>query len=250
MIEGSEQNTIHRLDLNNKTWVIINHSQGAIPSPMQGVASLTIGATIYYLGGCSTLRTECVGALFSYDTQANWWTKVKDFSQKAEKISITLSDDQLLAFGGCNLNGECFNTLYKTDVDTYCPNECFAHGTCKMGKCLCNAEYSGFDCSRLNNCKNDCNNSGTCDEDLKCSCNNGFSGETCEIKAVSFIELNSCPLCLNGGLCKEGVCLCKVGFYGSDCGKKLLERGNTLADQDEDEGQVYYTGVNSSEVSL
>ncbi|ESO82825.1 hypothetical protein LOTGIDRAFT_108840, partial [Lottia gigantea] len=69
---------------------------------------------------------------------------------------------------------------------------------------------AGFNISfSVNDCNGGCSKQGTCNNG-KCSCNDGFTGTTCEIP----ICLNNCS---NNGDCISGKCSCYAGFKGEDC---------------------------------
>ncbi|XP_070554791.1 sushi, von Willebrand factor type A, EGF and pentraxin domain-containing protein 1-like [Ptychodera flava] len=89
-------------------------------------------------------------------------------------------------------------------------------------QCVCNNGYSGQFCEiPPDHCAdNPCQNGGLCgqgDESAVCSCPSGFSGLFCEI------DMNECQSspCMNGAICEDGEdsyqCNCAAGFAGHDC---------------------------------
>ena len=92
-----------------------------------------------------------------------------------------------------------------------CPNECSGNGVCLSGSCLCDAGFSGVDCSVSTACPNDCSGNGVCFSG-SCFCNAGFSGADCSSSS------SSCPNnCSGHGVCSAGSCFCDAGYSGVDC---------------------------------
>ncbi len=111
-------------------------------------------------------------------------------------------------------------------------NPCMNGGTCsddngRSGSynCTCLPDYTGTDCNEvINDCVTpdiiNCN-SGTCmdgNQTFSCICDLGFTGDRCET------DIDFCDhlLCLNGGVCIEGLgtetrCNCLFGFSGERC---------------------------------
>ena len=59
-----------------------------------------------------------------------------------------------------------------------CPDNCNNNGVCTEGRCSCLEGYSGETCSKQI-CKNNCNNNGICLDSGKCECKEGFFGDEC-----------------------------------------------------------------------
>lgn len=92
-----------------------------------------------------------------------------------------------------------------------CPNECSGNGVCLSGSCLCDAGFSGVDCSVSTACPNNCSGNGVCVSG-SCFCNSGFSGADCSSSS------SSCPNnCSGHGVCSTGSCFCDTGYSGIDC---------------------------------
>ncbi|KAK3249113.1 hypothetical protein CYMTET_41449, partial [Cymbomonas tetramitiformis] len=66
-----------------------------------------------------------------------------------------------------------------------CPFDCSYHGPCVEGRCLCDPEWTGVDCS-VRQCPHNCSGHGTC-------------------------------------ISSRGVCLCKRPYAGSDCSQEVAE---------------------------
>jgi hypothetical protein len=63
-----------------------------------------------------------------------------------------------------------------------------------------------------------CLNGGAC-QDGECICQTGYTGKNCETAIAS--DPCSNITCLNGGTCVNGICDCPTGFGGPDCGTVL-----------------------------
>lgn len=96
-----------------------------------------------------------------------------------------------------------------------CKNDCSFKGQCDTNlKCKCNNGYSGEDCSE-NICPKECSKNGECTKE-GCKCNPGYMGEDCSLK--------SCPEdCNENGECdfKTGKCACTGGYVGDSCKSKI-----------------------------
>jgi hypothetical protein len=74
---------------------------------------------------------------------------------------------------------------------------------------------------QLNSCKKDpcetviCLNGGICDDGL-CDCPDGYSGTQCETYDECFGIV-----CLNDGVCLNGICNCPDGYAGPDCSQQI-----------------------------
>ncbi|CAD7960872.1 unnamed protein product [Amoebophrya sp. A25] len=109
--------------------------------------------------------------------------------------------------------------------DHVCAVDCGKNGECVEGQCKCADGWQGIGC-REPACNN-CNGRGLCtfldSGEPGCICNKGFSGSQCEKSAFSAKE---CPGDCNGrGMCLDGRCVCKTGFYGPDCASKQCDLG-------------------------
>lgn len=110
------------------------------------------------------------------------------------------------------------------------PGICNGAGECTdKGECRCYPGFSGQYCSDVS-CASvilswsylgipeilQCNRGGECLQDddgsFYCSCLEGFSGPYCEEFVCS-----SNSMCLNGGACFQGECICPFGFSGKNC---------------------------------
>ncbi|XP_061182724.1 uncharacterized protein LOC133191060 isoform X3 [Saccostrea echinata] len=122
-------------------------------------------------------------------------------------------------WSGTFCDQRCPDGMYGADCSNQCPN-CRNGGSCDSitGLCLCAVGYKGVLCNQ------------TCDP--------GTWGANCQSYCPSPCKLNcvpttgECPChqgaCLNGGICKQGKCVCQYGFFGDDCSQSL---GRTLASQ-------------------
>lgn len=98
------------------------------------------------------------------------------------------------------------------------------HGTCEFDDefaphCVCEANFYGTYCEKVNNSMCPCLNQGMCYQDLthaelayKCHCAPNFTGDRCESRICD-------SKCYNGGTCISATqsCVCSPGFTGDTC---------------------------------
>jgi len=98
-----------------------------------------------------------------------------------------------------------------------------SHGICDYtkGHCVCDAQFSNFDCSYEACPHPTCNGGGTCLLSGKCMCYYNFFAEDCSINF-------NCPSeCNFNGICEiNGTCVCYEGYIGSDCSNQIIVSGN------------------------
>jgi len=107
-----------------------------------------------------------------------------------------------------------------------CPSLCSGNGVCSnLGKCVCKPGFAGDDCStpiktcpksKFDHPEVECSGHGACDRvSGSCVCQPGYVGAACDIDDGSCGSLH----CSNKGTCRQGVCICDVGFGGEHCEK-------------------------------
>ncbi|XP_061676786.1 N-acetylglucosamine-1-phosphodiester alpha-N-acetylglucosaminidase isoform X2 [Syngnathoides biaculeatus] len=116
------------------------------------------------------------------------------------------------------------------------PSDCGAHGVCAASGCLCDAGWTGKNCSQEcllgfygKGCNQTCScmNGGSCHHvHGGCSCAPGFTGKSCE-ECVQGFHGDGCNLtcsCMNGGSCHHvhDNCSCTPGFTGKTCDEECL----------------------------
>ncbi len=122
----------------------------------------------------------------------------------------------------------CNTKAISTVSDPECPNSLLAGGGCQNGgtcfnnTCCCPPGITGTYCDTpINYCiNNQCQNNALCVSlitSYKCVCLQGFTGQYCE---QSTNPCTNTP-CKNGGLCSQTAnsyqCSCINGWTGSDC---------------------------------
>ena len=162
-----------------------------------------------------------------------------------------------LCVSGCSETGtsSCDDTTclckpgyYGTLCNETCVDRCNVTGidSCDASNCNCKTGYDGNDCG---DCADgyyptgdddsvicsacECNTEGTenggntCDDDGKCTCESGITGDkcnSCEIGSYTFPDCaHNCTACNTANIknCDEDngavICHCKPGFYGTTC---------------------------------
>ena len=138
---------------------------------------------------------------------------------------------------GCSNNGVCdlrkgcvcnLGWLGQDCSKRACPNGCHAsdgQGICRAGVCSCSPGFFGDDCGGTCgsyvgtldgwgepavNETYGCSGHGRCESGKWCACEPGYTGARCESR--------TCLLdCAGRGLCRDGTCVCALGFGGPDC---------------------------------
>ncbi|KAG8175100.1 hypothetical protein JTE90_024602 [Oedothorax gibbosus] len=136
-----------------------------------------------------------------------------------------------------------FTSTFTDDSSLPCPYDCHGHGSCVMGRCVCNPDHAGDSCAyrvcpvlcsgrgqyvnggcvcssgwkgkechlRDDECETaDCSGHGDC-LDGACRCFPGYKGPHCE--EVDCLD----PECSEHGICVSGLCVCRKGWKGADC---------------------------------
>lgn len=119
--------------------------------------------------------------------------------------------------GVCS-HGQCMCPLGRTGATCErptCANGCSGHGFCKAsGECVCEAGWSGFDCSTLGLPPNGCGAHGTPDlKRMVCKCASGWSGAACDERTCPGLPTP----CSDRGLCVNGTCYCHPSASGPGC---------------------------------
>jgi len=129
--------------------------------------------------------------------------------------------------GGCSMHGLCMSgkcvceagysgsdcSLVVGGYLTHrCPSQCNLNGLCLFGKCFCDPGWNGHACEVPLSmaCPSDCNQKGFCHYG-KCFCNPGVTGNACET------EIDCTTSCGAHGVCSSGRCVCANGFAGEHC---------------------------------
>ncbi|XP_028969053.1 teneurin-m [Galendromus occidentalis] len=92
-----------------------------------------------------------------------------------------------------------------------CAYDCHGHGTCTMGKCNCDPNYTGESCA-YQLCPVLCNGRGNY-VNGECQCQSGWKGKECQLREEE-CEVADCS---GHGDCLDGFCKCFPGYKGSAC---------------------------------
>ena len=94
-----------------------------------------------------------------------------------------------------------------------CSENTCIHGTCVDGVCKCNANYYGATCESFCDMHTTCHGHGVCSEtDGECICLYGWVNITCNVPCTASAN------CSGHGVCDSyGECLCYNGYDGDLC---------------------------------
>ena len=175
----------------------------------------------------------------------------KSCNEPAVQCAMVLDDTGGLAecsghgdcvFGACNCGSTYFGVNCEEREVTCATVDgvaCSGQGTCNaLGKCDCNAGFTGSACQRGVGCPSDCNGAGgTCSgaPNYTCSCAGDYAGDdctncdsatpgACTTPPASKVGSGKCAVgngkeCGGNGTCDEstGACACAHGFVGVAC---------------------------------
>ena len=100
-----------------------------------------------------------------------------------------------------------------------CPSDCHApRGRCVGGRCRCEAQYTGEDCS-ASVCPVVCSGHGRYGGGA-CHCERGWKGAECSVRE----EECEVPDCGGHGDCAAGVCQCQPGWSGQFCDQREYQQ--------------------------
>ena len=138
------------------------------------------------------------------------------YSSDARSVSAELTQGTwyigLYNDGDTELEFGLVSSYYTSGAE--CLNNCAGHGRCVGGKCQCDAQWSGEDCS-TSLCPVLCSGHGHYGGG-QCHCEAGWKGEECNVRH----DECEVPDCNRHGECTAGVCQCQHGWTGQFCEKR------------------------------
>jgi Leucine-rich repeat (LRR) protein len=117
----------------------------------------------------------------------------------------------------CSTVTTCACDYQESNCNASCVGNCYGHGQCFAGMCLCNSGWAAPYCnvSTFTPCpgNGNCNLHGTCDNSTgTCTCSSGWTAADCNTATCPGI-----PVCNNQGTCSGTTCTCNSGWTGADC---------------------------------
>merc|ERR1719456_128659 len=144
---GAVANDVHLYDLDSQQWSTPPVAGDVLPAPRQAHSAARHGRDVIIAGGCSVsdVRPECYNDVWSLNTiDMRWTRKSSDMVSwfAGEGHSAVFVRGRMFAFGGCQLNSECFDDVTVLDTSEPCPALCSGHGMCHKGEfCRCSAGF-------------------------------------------------------------------------------------------------------------
>lgn len=121
-----------------------------------------------------------------------------------------LSNDTRVCTNG---NGTCVKNNVCTCNTGYYGNECQFYSLCNETSCMATSCYG-----LMQNDSRVCNNrNGTCGSFNRCTCNDGYFGNQCEIPICYGKQANDSSVCNFGTCIKPNLCVCSKGWEGLNC---------------------------------
>ena len=138
------------------------------------------------------------------------------YSSDARSVSAELTQGTwyigLYNDGETELEFGLVSSYYTSGAE--CLNNCAGHGRCVGGRCQCDPQWSGEDCS-TSLCPVLCSGHGHYGGG-QCHCEAGWKGEECNVRHDECEVLD----CNRHGECTAGVCQCQPGWTGAFCEKR------------------------------
>lgn len=151
---GSNNDGMWMLDLKDSLWKQLEFQLS--PPPSEGIASVSMGRSILYFGGCdfSYTSNRCYNDLWKYDTTSSKWSIIPT-PLEAKPTGRAFSamgflNDGILLHGGSQLEKKVFSETYHLVELLSCKDPqhtCLGRGTCNYSYCTCNKGFQGHDCS-------------------------------------------------------------------------------------------------------
>lgn len=111
------------------------------------------------------------------------------------------------------------HTCFREEEPSQCQPMCANGGDCIGGVCHCPAGLTGVSCSiDIDECRQ-------IDGHCEYQCRNNFGsfqcvcphGSSLNADGTSCSKISCFPICMHGGACQDGSCLCPPGFTGTSC---------------------------------
>jgi hypothetical protein len=235
-----ENITLETFDFSVSTSAIVDSLAGGLlylgtqQSPSRVIQidlSRFVREVAYFLPDASSQGLDT--AVFDLKRNVVWFGTIDPLTVSPSAITISGAEPCL---GNCFEHGECvFRSCNCTTGEAFgytldwmqpwcqflnCPDpSCNGHGYCANASCVCEPEWTSFDCT-IKQCPNNCTgpDRGTCryenGEPVACECVEGWQGSDCSVaqptpcdKRLTCDECTStgaCGWCETSGLCIDG----------------------------------------------